>query len=632
MKIHSKWLVVSASILGLAGAATLVARKHSVEPAAATAPAAIGFRAVWPIATELRYRFAWETQSEVHIETGTDVGGAIVSGGASKLAGVLVVRPIRIDGAKSTVLVSFADLEEARFVVGEGGEPRTVPADLARAAMIGPTAAVELDDRGRVGTVRVPKDANAMFGDVVHALLSELSFQLAEDDAITWKADERTVTGRATSSYRIHDEEGSTLVDRTRDTYTALSAMTSLDKREVDVDGFTRLRFGADRVLSTLESREDVHVTSAGERQLESRSRLTLALASRGPLVAASEPPSADLVAHVPGGADDPTARDRKLAGNFAPKDLAGLVAVYGANGSFPRGALARAAAFIRLNPSECATLERLFGKTASAQGRSMVFDVLSSAGSPEAQATMRKLLAAPAAREDAAAHRMLVQRFALVERPTRESLDFVRELGRDAERRGDGDTARAALVTEGAVIGRRLLAHEDDAAGDARALLARATKDLSSHSAQERAALVKALGNLHHPDAATALAAHVKDGNAEVRASVASALRGTKGERTTQILFELAGDRDAHVARTAVTTHLGRPLDAAELSKFAEHVKNGGTSTDADTALATAIAHHAATSPRDVRDVLQVLVARAPAGSEEAVRIQAILDGLAAT
>jgi len=632
MKIRSKWLVVSASILGLAGAATLVARKHSVEPPAATAPAAVGFRAVWPIATELRYRFDWETQSEVHVETGPDVGGAIVSGGASKLAGVLVVRPVRVDGAKTTLLVSFADLEEVRFVVDDGGEPKTVPPELARAAMIGPTATVELDDRGRVGTVRVPKDANAMFGDVLHALLSEVSFQLAEDDAITWKAEEQTMTGRATSSYRVQDEEGSTLVDRTRDAYTVLTAMTSLERREVDVDGFTRWRFGADHVLSTVESREDVHVTSAGERQLESRSRLTLALASRGPLVAGSEPPSADLVAHVPGGTDDSTVRDRKLAGNFAPKDLAGLVAVYGASGEFPRGALARAAAFIRLDPSQCATLEKLFDRSTSARGRSMVFDVLSSAGSPEAQATMRKLLAANAAREDAGLHRMLVQRFALVERPTRESLDFIRELGRGAERRGDGDTARAALVTEGAIIGRRLVAHDEDAASDARALLARATTDLSSQSAQDRAALVKAIGNLHHPDAAEALAAHVHDGNAEVRASVASALRGMKGERSTRILFELAGDHNAHVARTAVTTHLSRPLDAAELSKLAEHVKSGGTSPDADTALAAAIAQHAATSQRDVRDVLQVLLARAPAGSEEAVRIQAILDGLAAT
>lgn len=590
-----------------------------------------GARVRWPVGSELRYRLSWHTSTGVHMLPGGGVQGRIDSGGASTLEGTLVLKVARASDGKATLLASFADLDTAQFVVRGEGDGKVVPEDTSRAALLGHVAALDVDDRGHLVEMRAPKDAGPMFGDVMHALATELSFELAKGDDPSWTSEERTMTGLAQSSYRVEKSDDGTCIERRRDGYKKIHALRSLEKHAPAVTGTTRIQLAKDGPLSSFESSEEVHIEDHGQTIFESKTSLTLTVASRVPFAFAGDDELASFEVHVQGRAGDPHAADRALAGKLSRQDLLAFVAGYAASGSFERGQLARAAAYLRLHPEECKTLEETFGRQDTANGKSIVFDVLTSAGSPEAQASLLRLLGTASATKDASLHRMLVQRLALVASPTKESIAYLEDLERTAKRSGDARLANAALVARGAAIGHRMARGDAEAKEEARALLARARGDLSGTSADDRATLIKAIGNLHHPDASEALAPHAKDANAEVRASVATALRKTKDERAARVLFDLMGDEDAYVARSAIDSHLGRRLDAKELDAFASHVRANGTSAESDMTLAGAILRHAETNKTAVRSVLETLLQRAQKDSEEAMRLRAALEELPA-
>jgi len=255
------------------------------------------------------------------------------------------------------------------------------------------------------------------------------------------------------------------------------------------------------------------------------------------------------------------------------------------------------------------------------------VFDVLSSAGSPEAQASVRRLLDVPGAKKDPGLYSMLIQRFALVGSPTPESIAHLRDL----ERTSDGDLSRAALVSRSAALGKRLAAGDQDAELEARDLLARARGDLSNATAAGRDALVKAIGNMRHPDATTALEKHAKDIEPGVRASVATALGRSRSDQASKLLLQMMSDEDSFVARSAISAHLGRRLTAEELGAFADHVRFQPTNAQADAPLASAIVQHSTTDATKVRQGLDTLLARAPENSEHAGRLRAAIAGLGA-
>ncbi|MBX3213927.1 MAG: HEAT repeat domain-containing protein [Labilithrix sp.] len=327
----------------------------------------------------------------------------------------------------------------------------------------------------------------------------------------------------------------------------------------------------------------------------------------------------------------DATAHDRAVAGGFARQDLAALIAAYAASGTSPRGTLAEATAFLRLHPEECSVLEAMFARDQSARGRSIIVDVLASTGSREAQLSMTRILETPAARHDPAVYRELLERFALVPAPTEESLGYVRSVERTAELNGDAPTSRSALVTRGAILGRRMTT-DPEADGEARALLGRVERDLSEEPVEDRVALVEAIGNLAHPSASAALAPRAKEADARVRTAVARALRHEHDRGAAAVLLEMMKDGDANVARAAIESHLGRTLSAPELESFAALVKQNGTNAGADGALVGSIVNHATTCPAAVRSVLEALVARAPVGTDAANRARAAIERLPET
>lgn len=623
-------LAAVAIALALAGAGGSYYRRARGHEAATAQSEVEGQRLRWPAGAELRYRLSWRTASTLHVLPGAGTAqGRLDSGGESALEGTLVLKVARADAHKAMLLASFADLTSARFVVAGRQGPQVIPEHVARAELVGPSAVLEIDDRGRLVQLRAPKDSSGMFVDVMHALATELAFELPHDGASLWRTDENTMTGLAQNSYRSDVTTDGTVVERRRDGYAKVHALRSLDGLSSEVEGVTRLGFDKDRVLVSVDTAERVHVGSGKEAVLDSSTELSLSLSSRGVFVFGGDEEIAGFQVHAPGQGGDPRAADRALAGKFGHADLLAFVSTYAAAGSFERGQLARAAAYLRLHPEECATLEKVFDERASESARGIVFDVLTSAGSEQAQTAMRRLLETPGARASGPLHRMLVQRFALVGEPTPDSVRYLRELEARATASNDGALARAALVSRGSALRRRVALGDRDAQAEARELLSRARGDHASTSPEDRDALVKAIGNLRQPEATSVLSSYAKDENAGVRASVARALGSVKDAAASKLLFDMMRDGDPYVARSAIDAHLGRRLTSDELGALAAHVRSTATNAGADPSLAAAIVRHANTDVGAVKAILEALLARAPQDSEHAARLRAALEGL---
>ena len=629
---RNRWAMISTATLlalgGLGGIAAL--RTHALSGENALEARADGFRARWPLATELRYDLTWRTETNVRVLPSDSLGETVDSGGKSDVRGVLSVKALRTHGASTLLLVSFAELERANFVIeGADGGKNESTVDAMRAALVGPSAAIEVDNRGRLISLKTSKDAHAMFGDVIHALATELSFEMAEDDAITWETEERSMTGMAKNAYRtVESSDGGRAFERTRSAYTSLNVMPS-KAIEPTVAGTTRLTFDDSGLLVGFEGGEEVRVDDGRRRPFETKTDLTLKLSSRVPFALAGvEEAVAEYKPHQQVADETASNGDRVLTKDFTRQDVAALIAAFSGSGEFPRGHLAKAAAYIRLHPEECGVLEAIFARDASARGRSMVIDVLSSAGSPEAQAAMIRILETPAAKHDGALHRSLLQRFAFVRAPTPDALNYVRGLSRS----NDATLAETALVTTGSVLGRLLEAGDHSVEAEARSLMARAKGDLSNESAEGRLAVIMAIGNLSHPDASAALAAQSANSDPSVRAAVATALRHGNDPGAPKLLAELMKDPDPYVARSALEAHLGHPLTSAQLTAFADLVKGGGTNAEADIALATSLMNHSSAAPDAVRSILETLVARAPEDSPELPRLRAALQSVTAT
>lgn len=87
--------------------------------------------------------------------------------------------------------------------------------------------------------------------------------------------------------------------------------------------------------------------------------------------------------------------------------------------------------------------------------------------------------------------------------------------------------------------------------------------------------------------------------------------------------------DEDPYVARSALESHLGRPLDAKELDTFASRVLANETNGETDALLGAIILRHGETNKGAVKTVLETLLSRAPEGSETASNLERALQSL---
>jgi hypothetical protein len=498
----------------------------------------------------------------------------------------------------------------------------------------GKEAFVDLGPDGRIRAIYFSADASEKFRDVMQSFVTATEVVLPGNADARWEATEATATGKIKMLYeaapdRLH-------VTRTRESYEAFTGLPAMLRR----NGIPTVQGTSAIVLDPaghLVSFSDSEVMRLGlpdqaEPLAESRASFSMVLREvttfpRGPL-----PSLASLEKRRPGervvGAGTEARLDQGLAKGMTFEVLQEMLRKVARGGSLERGLMAKAAAFLRLNPDACDKLAVLFGDPAtSGKSRELIFDLLSSAGSPDAQGAMRTAMVSSAAREDAARYPSLVSRFTFLSKPTVASVDFVADVYRHAEKTGDKAVRTSAVFAMATMT--RHLARTDRPKAEAYA--GSLVSDLRHASTPEdRATMIAAVGNLARRDDVPLLVGYASDPDDGVRARVAGALREVDDPAARSALVGMTGDNDSTVAALALESLSRRPLDATTLAGLEKRVAEGTTNAQADTALVTSLARQL-TPGGPVERMFRSVLARTPEDSELASTLHSLLGQLPA-
>ncbi|MCA9539269.1 MAG: hypothetical protein KC620_10310, partial [Myxococcales bacterium] len=461
MKRPALAFAIVAALLCASGAVLIALQPAAPRtPAAETAP----LRLQWPRGQALRYRFSHRARHDVRALGGasaTDVAGRI------DLAGTLTLRShgkvgrdcALADGAVGATCLSLRIDTLDTHDITVLGKALLPDAEVARAQLVSREALLEVAPDGSITRVRFTADAPVLFQTTAQLLASELQVQVGDGRQARWTAFETTPNGQAVSDYALagRDADGAALV-RTRRHYDRLQALAGQHGTAPrTVAGEARIALAAAGFVRSVDNAERITVDDGGERVLDIDATTRFALEEvglfDGRLTADFGEPLA-LGQHRA----DPEAGRRALtrrADGLTADDLLNTLAEFAAGGALPHQNefLWRAAALLRLHPELCARLAELFAQAETGrQGRRMILDLLTSAGTPAAQAALRAALASDAAL-NSDDYPQLFARLSLVADPTEETLALLRDRHATPGPEGEQAAAFALGAAAGAAV-----------------------------------------------------------------------------------------------------------------------------------------------------------------------------------
>ena len=254
-----------------------------------------------------------------------------------------------------------------------------------------------------------------------------------------------------------------------------------------------------------------------------------------------------------------------------------------------------RIAALMRLEPDTVRAAQRMIADGDPAS--SVLVGALGEAGTPVAQAALGELLATPALVEDTRMHAAIT--LGLTAAPTRETLRAL-----DDSAKGTGDLANTATLAQGNAA---LRMRDDDSGASAAqvdallARLARATDD------EERALVLRALGNTGDPRILDAVSRALASANIGVRMAATEALRLVRGGAADQLVLARFADGASLVRSAAVFAITERDLApfAAALTRVVQR--------DPDVGVRRAIVDLAAARLDELRPLVEHVAANDP-------------------
>lgn len=486
-------------------------------------------------------------------------------------------------------------------------------------ALVGPSAALTLDERGGVTSVRAPESDDPTFRRVLSLVLKEAAFPLGRGSR--WSVEERLPRATFRSTVRVTGvDEGVVALSRAREVTATSAPRAVLESARVTGESVAEVRL--DGVLRSLHVDEGVQVADAQGALVEDRrTRVTSTLVREGDLERIPVPPAnASVVALGP--ASDPAlpvatkeagrrALERRAEG-LTRDGLQGIMARAIRTGAAPDHAkfLWRATAVLRLDDGAVDDLAALFDhEEASPAGQGLVLDLLAAASSEHAQATLVSLLTTPLVDAHPEASRFR-QRLALVPSPAPATVAFLADKARadDAWR----DPARISL---GAAA--RQLRLRGDAAGADTAVAVLEEEAASLSDQREREVMILALGNTYDPAVLDELASHAVSDVPQTRHAVAEALRGIDDDRARSMLFTLARDVEAPVARRALESLQRQPLEDPPLLTLADDVRSGAVAEHALASVITLAGQRPRSPARDA--LVEAVLSRRPPGQLQA-------------
>lgn len=272
--------------------------------------------------------------------------------------------------------------------------------------------------------------------------------------------------------------------------------------------------------------------------------------------------------------------------------------------------------AWLELHPSEG---DRLLVEAAKKHRdvRRTAFELLVAAGTPEAQAALvRDLERARFFDEDE--RLVLLQRLSYLREPSAPTVTYMANVYARSRHRALGFAAAHTLGALAAVVSK-------GDADTAAALVAPLVEDLSTAtSTEERAALVRALGNAGLPGTERAVVPYAEDPDPTLRQAVARSLRRTE-EPATKTLLALAGDAEPLVAEAALDSLFRKDLSEADWATLALIVEKDAMPRLAQGRLVTGLGEHRSSSPK-VAEILLHLLAQPSLDEKLVHQVEGIL------
>lgn len=498
------------------------------------------------------YALAWQARA------GDGEAGPV--GGGLSLRGQLALQAIEARAGGTLVALWFPELPERELTaLGEAIE-------VAPELLVGPRAYAVVEADGELRRTWFEPTAPPLFRQVMGGALARIDLRGAAAGP-----EPRVVPGLhglAEVRYR-RDDDGTVRRDLQR--VVRFDALPGAPADAPAISGAAALAVDERGGLVSLAVEERA-VVGGDAPVFASEERFALTRVDRRAGEAIEAPDLSTMIERDAAAPPDMEEASRALSRRFAEGlTLADVAFAVGNidNGLLPReGFVIRATGLLRGWPELADEMPALLRAAETGRGRRLVFDLLSSAGTPAAQRVLRDALAGP---EAAGWPELpsLVQRLALVQRPTRETGWFAVDYYDAARASGRDELRRATLYPLGSLAGRLLAGDSPWAAVvlHARLLDALAAAD----DVPDRVAALAGLGNAGFAVDRERVLAYLHDEDAQVRAAAASALRRMVAPETTAALLAALRDPDDLVAAQAlmaVREHLPGPAAATRLAE----------------------------------------------------------------
>lgn len=542
--------IVMAAMLGGCG--------DSPDPLGAESPGVA--QAAEPRALQLEagdvftYDVHWTSDSEGRGPMALD-GGQTLSG-AMALDATLELRVHRSDERGALVGVELVDVERAELSM-LGHDVLDVQ------ELLGHEALLEVSTDGELGELRLPRTASPMARQLIVGLVSRLGLRRVD------RADGRAVVASAQGLAEAEVRRDGRRVRHQLSVPARLDASWAGESSAPRVGGDVTIELGDDELPASIVGVDWVAVDDLGHEPLL-RSRSSFGLERRGvergqqllPL------PGEDAYARVdPFGPPDDEESRRLLAQRYADGITAFDVemdvraAVLGVRP--PRGQVVRAVGRLRGWPETAQEMVELFDFVTERRGRSMIMDLLASAGTPQSQAVMRELLG----REDVRFgpdFGVLVQRMAFIPDPEPETGRFLVE----TYARSRTEIEREAMAYPlGSVA--RSVESEEPLVAEAMVQVLREQLETASTRTSRIGALA-GLGNAGRAVDLEQILAYTADDDAGVRGAAALALRHLTVPQAEERLIEMLADSEHYVADAAQRALRARPESAERAARLA--------------------------------------------------------------
>lgn len=506
------------------------------------------------------YDVRWDvTAADGHAEL---VPGAISLSGGLALAGRLALAGVGREGDNAIVEVRWLEIDRAAIAMME----REI--ELDREELLEGRAWIVVPADGEVERVLFAPETSALFRQTMTGLVGHIDLRAS---LATTRASRVVPAGHGLADAEYVAAAPGHIVRRLGgyarfDAYASALPPTPSGETVIELDGagLPIAIEGHERVTdeSTLRHADDRFVMTSTDARFEPDAL----------------PKLATLVQHDPTAAPDDAEIRRQLALQAAeglvPDDIALVV------GGIDNGVLARprtisrATGLLRGTPSLAEELVPIFRAARTGHGRAYVLDVLSSAGTPEAQAVMRDLLGDETVRGDAD-YDAFVQRFSFLRDPEPRTAEVLLHSYDDATSSGDDTLAAAIAYPLGAVSGRL---RRDPVLAEL--LHSRLVDALATAATTElRDAAIAGLGNAARTGDLDLLASYLDDATPSTRMEAVAALRGLDDARARELVAGMLADPERVVASRAlgvleryVDADVAAPLLADVASRGAHH------------------------------------------------------------